>query len=115
VVSTFGYGVSTLLFAVTGSYPLAVALLVIGGLANLAAMSVGQTVVQLLAPPGDRGKMLGVYGVSASGLRFGSGITVGLFGAVAGIHWSLGLSAAAMCVGTILAGLPVLRDYRRRS
>jgi hypothetical protein len=48
--------------------------------------------------------MLGVYGVSASGLRFGSGTTVGLFGAVVGIHWSLGLSAAAMCVGTILAG-----------
>ncbi|WP_433382676.1 MFS transporter [Actinoplanes sp. CA-142083] len=115
VVSTFVYGVSTLLFAVTPSYPVAVVLLVIGGVASLAAMSVGQTVVQLLAPPGDRGKVLGVYGVSASGLRFGSGITVGLFGAVVGIHWSLGLSAAALCVGTILAGLPVLRVYRRRS
>jgi len=114
VVSTFAYGVSTLLFAMTGSYAVAVALLVIGGVASLAAMSVGQTVVQLLAPPGDRGKVLGVYGVSASGLRFGSGITVGLFGAVVGIHWSLGLSAAALCVGTILAALPALRLHSRR-
>jgi MFS family permease len=112
VVSTFVYGVSTLLFAVSGSYPAAVALLVIGGVASLAAMSVGQTVVQLLAPPGDRGKVLGVYGVSASGLRFGSGITVGLFGAVVGIHWSLGLSAAALCVGTVLAAFLALRAGR---
>jgi hypothetical protein len=43
------------------------------------------------------------------GLRFGSGITVGLFGAIVGIHWSLGLSAAALCVGTALAGVYALR------
>jgi hypothetical protein len=47
--------------------------------------------------------------MSANGLRFGSGITVGLFGAVAGIHWSLALSAAALCVGTVLAGLSARR------
>jgi hypothetical protein len=96
-------GVSTVLFALTGSYPLALALLVVGGVANLASMSVGQTVVQLLAPAPDRGRVLGVYGMSAQGLRFGSGVTVGLFGAVVGVHWSLGLSAAALCVGTLLA------------
>jgi len=67
-------------------------------------MSIGQTVVQLLAPPGERGRVIGVYGMSANGLRAGSGFTVGLFGAAVGIHWSLGLSAAALCVGTALAG-----------
>jgi MFS family permease len=109
VVSTAIYGLTTLFFAVTTSYPLALVALVIGGVANLAAMSIGQTVVQLLAPPEDRGRVIGVYGMSASGLRFGSGITVGLFGAVVGIHWSLGLSAAALCVGTALAGVYALR------
>ncbi|WP_433292634.1 MFS transporter [Actinoplanes sp. CA-030573] len=109
IISTFAYGVSTLLFAIADNYVLAVALLVIGGVANLAAMSVGQTVVQLLAPPGDRGKVIGVYGVAASGLRFGSGITVGLFGAVVGMHWSLGISAAALCVGTAIAAVPARR------
>jgi hypothetical protein len=73
--------------------------------ANLASMSIGQTVVQLLAPPGERGRVIGVYGMSANGLRFGSGITVGLFGAVVGIHWSLGLSAAALCLGTVIAAI----------
>jgi MFS family permease len=94
---------------------LALLALVIGGVANLASMSIGQTVVQLLAPPADRGRVIGVYGMSASGLRFGSGITVGLFGAVVGIHWSLGLSAAALCVGTVLAGVYARGGRRSRS
>ncbi|MFI1988302.1 MFS transporter [Actinoplanes sp. NPDC020271] len=103
VISTGLYGLFTLFFAVTPSYPVAVLLLVAGGVANLASMSVGQTVVQLMAPPADRGRVIGVYGMSANGLRFGSGVTVGLFGAVVGIHWSLGLSAAALCLGTLVA------------
>ncbi|MEU8606459.1 MFS transporter [Actinoplanes sp. NPDC048791] len=109
VFSTGVYGLSTVLFAVSTSYPLSVLLLVVGGVANLASMSIGQTLVQLLAPPADRGRVIGVYGMSANGLRFGSGVTVGLFGAVVGIHWSLGLSAAALCVGTVLAGISARR------
>ena len=105
VFSTGIYGLSTVLFAVSGNYPVSVLLLVVAGIANLASMSIGQTLVQLLAPAADRGRVIGVYGMSTSGLRFGSGITVGLFGAVVGIHWSLALSAAALCVGTVLAGI----------
>jgi hypothetical protein len=63
----------------------------------------------LLAPAQDRGRVVGLYGVSASGLRAGSGFTVGLLGAVIGIHWSLGLSSAALCVGTVAAGFYALR------
>ena len=110
VFSTGIYGLSTLLFAASTNYPLSVLLLVVGGVANLASMSIGQTLVQLLAPPADRGRVIGVYGMSANGLRFGSGVTVGLFGAVVGIHWSLGLSAAALCVGTVLAGISARRQ-----
>jgi MFS family permease len=104
VVSTAVYGLSSLFFAVTTSYLLAVLLLVIGGVANLASMSIGQTVVQLLAPPAERGRVIGVYGMSANGLRAGSGFTVGLLGAAIGVHWSLGLSATALCLGTVAAG-----------
>jgi MFS family permease len=114
VVSTAVYAVAILLFALTSNYLLAVLLLLIGGVANLAAMSIGQTVVQLLAPPADRGRVIGVYGVSANGLRAGSGFTVGLLGAQLGVHWSLGLSAAALCLGTVAAGLHALRGDRAR-
>jgi MFS family permease len=102
--------VTTLFFALSHSYPLAVGLLVIGGIANLASMSITQTVVQLLAPPADRGRVIGLYGVSANGLRAGSGFTVGLLGAVIGIRWSLGFSAAALFVGTLTAGVWILRS-----
>ena len=112
VVSTAVYGATTLLFAFTGSYAIALIMLLISGVANLASMSIGQTVVQLLAPAQDRGRIVGLYGVSANGLRAGSGFTVGLLGAVIGIHWSLGLSAAALCLGTVLAGWYALRRPR---
>jgi MFS family permease len=110
VVSTAVYGVTTLLFALTTSYPLALVLLLAGGIAYLASMSITQTVVQLLAPPEERGRVVGLYGVSANGLRAGSGFTVGLLGAAIGLHWSLGVSAAALCVGTALAALYALSD-----
>jgi MFS family permease len=109
VVSTAIYGVTVLFFAFTGNYVVALIMLLISGVANLASMSIGQTVVQLLAPAKDRGRVVGLYGMSSNGLRAGSGFTVGLLGAVVGIHWSLGLSAAALCLGTLLAGWYALR------
>ena len=85
------------------------ALLFVGGIANLASMSIGQTIVQLRAAPADRGRVVGLYGVSANGLRAGSGFTVGILGAAIGIHASLGFSAAALCLGTLVAGIYALR------
>ena len=109
VVSTGIFGLTSVFFAITDSLPLAVLLLLCGGVANLAAMSIGQTVVQLLAPPTERGRVIGVYNLSANGLRAGSGFTVGFLGAKLGVHWSLGMSAAALCVGTAVAGYYALR------
>ena len=109
VVSTAVYGVTTVLFAFTGSYAIALVMLLISGVANLASMSIGQTVVQLRARAQDRGRIVGLYGVSANGLRAGSGFTVGLLGALIGVHWSLGLSAVTLCLGTVLAGWYALR------
>jgi len=110
VVSTAVYGVTTLFFAFAGNYLIALALLFAGGVANLASMSIGQTIVQLRAAPADRGRVIGLYGVSANGLRTGSGFTVGILGAAIGIHASLGFSAAALCLGTLVAGIYALRD-----
>jgi MFS family permease len=113
VVSTAVFGLTSLVFAATSSYVVALVALVIGGVANLAAMSIGQTVVQLLAPEAQRGRVIGVYGMSANGLRAGSGFTVGLLGAAVGVHWSLGLSAVGLCLGTLVAGAYALRPLAR--
>jgi hypothetical protein len=77
-------------------------------------MAISQTVVQSLAPAADRGRVIGVYGMSANGLRAGSGFTVGLLGAAIGVHASLALSAGALSVGSVAAGVFALRGRRSR-
>ncbi|MGN6521792.1 MAG: MFS transporter [Actinomycetes bacterium] len=114
MVSTAVYGLSMLGFAATRNYLLAVAMLLIGGIANLASMSIGQTLVQLRAPEGKRGQVIGVYGMSANGLRAGSGFTVGLLGGAIGVHLSLGLSAAAIVVLTGVVAVYVSRSSAHR-
>ena len=114
--STAVYGLSSALFAFSHDYLVAALLLVVGGVANLAAMSITQTVVQLLAPREKRGQVVGLYGVAANGLRIGSGFTVGLLGAVFGLRVSLGVSALAMVAGTaVVAGYLALGTRRQGS
>jgi MFS family permease len=98
------------LFALTTSYALAVALLVLAGIFNIAFTSMAQTLVQVLAPARIRGGMVGLFNTSLLGLRAGSGVTVGILGALVNVNWSLALSAAAVVVTT--AGLFV-RETRR--
>ena len=40
--------------------------------------------------------MVGLFNTAMLGLRAGSGLTVGVLGAVIGVHWSLALSSAAV-------------------
>jgi MFS family permease len=114
-VATFLFGATTAAFAATQSYVLAMVLLVIGGAANLASMSIGQTLVQLAAPPGKRGQVIGLFGMSASGLRFGNGVTVSLLGGLLGIHWWLGLSSLTVCVGALVVAVYAAIALRRRA
>jgi MFS family permease len=101
IVSTLVWSVCMIGFAASGSYVLALVLLVAAGAANLASQSISQTVVQLLAPSESRGRIVGVYNMSAQGLRAGGGVTVGVVGAVIGIHWSLAFSAAGLLVAVL--------------
>ncbi len=96
-------------FALTDSYPLALALLFATGFMELSFNAMAQTLVQLDAPADMRGRAIGVFNMFASGMRMFSGITVGLVGARIGIHWSLALSAAALFV---VIGLLMRRGLR---
>jgi MFS family permease len=112
VVSTFLFGVSIAAFALSGSLGLAVVVLVVGGVANLVSVSVTQTIVQLEADPAERGRTIGVYSMASGGLKVGSGFTVGLLGAVVGVHVSVVVSGLALAAGALVAGLLV--RLRRR-
>jgi MFS family permease len=85
-------------FAWSPYYPLSLALLIGAGIANLTSQSTAQTLVQLLAPPEKRGRIVGVYTMASNGLRAGSGLSIGLLGGAIGIHWSLGLSALTLSI-----------------
>jgi MFS family permease len=117
LISTLVYGAASAFFAVSHDYLIAAPLLIVGGVANLAALSITQTVVQLRAPREKKGQVIGVYGVGANGMRIGSGFTVGLFGAVVGLRTALGLSAAALvvCVLLLAAYLAVIARRGRPS
>lgn len=100
-------------FASATSYPLALALLFAAGFLDLSYNSMAMTLVQLNAPPAIRGRVVGLYNMSSLGLRSFSGITVGLGGSLIGIHWSLGLSAGALLIATIVLLSLVLGGARR--
>jgi MFS family permease len=97
------WATSILLFAITSVYVLAVMALLVAGVLNIGFTSMAQAYVQLEAPPARRGRVVGLFSMSWNGLRVGSGVTVGLLGAVIGIHYSLALSALAfLAVGLAL-------------
>jgi MFS family permease len=98
-------------FPAAHTYPLAVVLLVLAGVFNIAFTSMAQTIIQVLAPPRLRGSMVGLFNSAILGLRAGSGLTVGVLGGVIGVQWSLTLSSLAV----VLVALALLvADARTR-
>lgn len=101
VISTVVFGGATLVFALTGNYAVALIALVIAGCGEIGSLSITQSVVQLQAPAAERGRILGVYGTFASGLRTAGGITLGVLGAVVGIIPAVATLAAVLVVGAL--------------
>ena len=91
------WAASLAVFALSRSYVLSLAVLFVAGFAELTFNSAAQTIVQLKAPLEIRGRVIGLFNMASLGLRFGSGITVGLLGGVVGNHGSLFVA----CVGFV--------------
>jgi MFS family permease len=83
-------------FAASRSYPLSLLVLFCAGFLELSFYAMAQALVQMNAPSAIRGRVIGLFSMSALGLRSFSGITVGLFGSLIGIHLSLALAAALL-------------------
>ena len=88
-------------FAFSSSYPFSLVLLFVAGALNLSFYSIAQTIVQLEAPLNLRGRLIGLFSMSAYGLRAFSGLTVGVLGGLIGVHWSLALSSLILLAVTI--------------
>lgn len=88
-------------FAFSKNYPLSLCLLFVAGALNLSFYSIAQTIVQLEAPMALRGRLIGLFSMSAYGLRAFSGFTIGVVGGLIGIHWSLALSSMILLAVTM--------------
>jgi hypothetical protein len=93
-----GWSLCIATFALTHSYALALPLLFAAGFCELSFNAMAQTLVQLHSPAAQRGRIIGLFVTVSLGLRAVSGITVGLAGALIGVHASLALSAMALLV-----------------
>ncbi len=100
-------------FASMNVYALALILLFIAGFVELAFNSMAQALVQMHAPAAMRGRVIGVFSMSAMGMRTFSGVSVGLLGASVGIHRSLAASAAALLA--VISCLFTARFVRSRA
>jgi MFS family permease len=99
-------------FALSRNYYLSLTLLFCAGILNLAFYSSAQAIVQIESPPDLRGRVIGLFSMSAQGMRAFSGVTVGIMGSIIGIHWSL--ASSAMVLFVVTAALLAYNSMRRR-
>ena len=92
------FAASILGFALSRIFPLSLALLVVAGAASILSLSTSQTVVQLEAPPAQRGRFVGAFNTTNVGFRVGSGVLVALLGGLVGIPSAVALAAGALVV-----------------
>lgn len=114
VVMTVLFGVTTAAVALTGSFAVAVVVLFVGGVANLASTSIGQAVVQLRAPVEQRGRVVGVYNMFGSGLRTGNGVTLAVLGAALGVGTAVWIGGAVLVLGALVVAVVIATADRRR-
>ncbi len=89
------WGAALLAFSFARTYVVALPFLFLAGFFELSFSSMAQTLVQIHAPETIRGRVLGLFNMSSSGLRTFSGLTVGIAGSIASIHASLAASSIA--------------------
>jgi MFS family permease len=91
-------------FALAHNYVFALVVLFTAGFFELSFSSMAQTLVQIHAPAPIRGRVIGLFNMSALGMRACAGVTVGLVGSFIGIHVSLAGSALLLllAVGVLL-------------
>jgi MFS family permease len=113
IIAGIAFAASILVFALSRSYPLSIAALVVAGGSSLIAASTSTTIVQLEAPPERRGRFVGAAGMTAQGFQAGSGILIGLLAAGLGVAGGVATAAIALLVCAV--ALFIVVALRRRA
>lgn len=114
VLATVVFASCLLVFALSRSFALTLGALLLAGAAAIASESTSQTVVQLESPDDHRGRFLGAYSVTQMGFRAGSGLLMGVLGALLGVTAAVAIDAAAL-LAVALVLLAALLVARRRN
>jgi MFS family permease len=102
---------SILLLAFSAAYAVALALMVVFGLASVLAQSLTNTTLQLSAPDRLRGRVMGAYSFGTQGLRIVNGPLLGALAAGVGVPLAFAASAALVLavLGSFTLAVPQLR------
>jgi MFS family permease len=108
------FGLATIVFGLSRSFPLSIAAFVVAGMADQVSMVTRSTLIQLSTPDELRGRVSSVnlvfIGASNQLGAVESGFVAGLFGATFSVV-SGGVACLAV-LGWIAVKMPALRDYR---
>lgn len=113
IIAGIAFAASILVFALSRSYPLSIAALIIAGGSSLTAASTSATIVQLEAPAERRGRFVGAAGMTGQGFQAGSGILIGVL--AGGLGVAGGVAAAATALLACAVALLIVVTVRRRS
>lgn len=97
-------GASIVVFAISGSYVLAIVALLIAGFASITSASTEMSIVQLNAPEGERGRVIGAYSMFSFGMMTFSGATVAVLGSLFGLPGSVLIGGIVLLVGATVIG-----------
>ena len=114
IVSTMVFAAAVLVFAFSQNFGLSLAVLVVAGFANIISASTSQTIVQLDAPESRRGRFIGAYSTMSMGFRAGSGILIGVLGALLGVTGAVAIDAIALLAVAFVL-LAIVIAWRRRN
>jgi MFS family permease len=112
-LSAIGWGIAILLAAAAPTMPLELAALVFVGYGSVTFNSMAKTVLQLVAKPTMRGRVMALWGLAWLGSTPIGGSIVGWIGQDAGARWSLVVGGLPTLLCGLLA-LPALTRVDRR-
>ena len=103
IVSALAFSAFFGILAVSHSYLLTAASLLLVGAAGTAFMTTANTTVQLLAPPHLRGRIVSIYLLLMAGSTPIGGFLTGALGGWLGVRWALGIEAVLCLLGVAVA------------
>lgn len=112
-VAAAGLGASSVVFAFTSHLWLALSVLVLAGVCKITAESTEMAIIQLEAPTGIRGRVIGSYATFGPGMQTFSGVTVGVLGTIATIPQAVTIGGSVLALGAIGIGVYVLAGRGR--